>query len=136
MKSILQRVLQARLAVAEDPRASISVKDESSKDALDGAHMLHRHESEDETEAMRKSRREQEERAKHEKVVKRKAEVEKNMEEQGLPRLIDIAKLHAKQREQLAKLHAKQREQLNKFAPVSLDEKGNELGLFNYPKPQ
>ena len=53
MKSIMERALEARLAVSEDPRASINIKNESSKDALDGAHMLNRHKHEDETEAMR-----------------------------------------------------------------------------------
>jgi len=74
---------------------SINVNNDPSRDALDGAHMLHRHQREDETEAMRERRPEKEELARHWKVVKRKAEVEKHMEEQGLPRLIGIPKLHA-----------------------------------------
>ena len=65
MPSLLERPILERLAVADDPRVSISVKDESSKDAQEGTRMLHRQEREEETEAMRKSRREQEERAKH-----------------------------------------------------------------------
>ena len=60
MKALYERAVMARLAVAEDPKASINIKDQASKEGLEGAHTLHRHERDDETEAMRKRRREEE----------------------------------------------------------------------------
>ena len=124
IQKLMIRAVEARLAAAENPKASVSIQDGASRDALDVANMLHRHEREDETEAMRKRRREEEDSAKREKAQKRITDVQNQMEEQGRPRLTGIPKLLATQRQQLVD-----------FPPDSLDVYNIPRGLFQFPRP-
>ena len=90
MQELLNRAVIARLDVAENPEASINIKDEASKDGLEGVLTLQRNE-----------RREEEASATIEKEEKKKAKLAGYMEQQGREPLAGIPRLHASQMKQL-----------------------------------